>query len=265
MGEVWDGRIAIIGVGQIGTALLKGLLQAGCDPDGISVATRNPQHAAQVAAEHGVAAASATSAVGDASLVFVAVRQAQVVDSLTELAPHLAPGAVVVSLAGSPDLATMAGALPAGTPLLRVMPNPAMAVGAGLSGVCPAPDCPAEVTDRVRRLIGRLGKVLNLSEEQLVRIGSLSGHGQAVLYYVADAIVAWGVLQGFTRAQAREVVAGTVADAAAMLAANDVPPAELQHQLCTPGGSTIRSMSELDDRGVRGSIIASMDGGRYQQ
>ncbi len=264
MAEVWDGRIAIIGVGQIGTALLKGLLRAGCDPDGIRVATRDPQHAAEVAAAHGVTASSATSAVEDASLVFVAVRPAQVVESLAELAPRLAPGAPVVSLAGSVDFATMAGALPAGTPLLRVMPNPAMAVGAGVTGICPAPDCPAEVTDRVRSLIGRLGRVLDLSEEQLGAIGSLSGHGQAVFYYVADAIVAWAVLQGFTRVQAREVVAGTLAGAAAMLAAHDVPPAELQHELCTPGGSTIRSMAELDDRGVRGSIIAGMDGGRYK-
>lgn len=264
MAEVWDGRIAIIGTGQIGSALLKGLLQAGCEADGIRVATRTPQHAAEVAAQHGVSAAPATSAVEDASLVFVAVRPAQVVESLTELAPHLAPGAVVVSLAGSPDLATMAASLPAGTPLLRVMPNPAMAVGAGVTGICPAPGCPTEASDRVRALFTRLGRVVDLPEDQLVGLGSLAGHGQAVFYYAVDAIMAWGVLQGFSRAQAREVVSGTLAGAAAMLAANDMPPAELQHELCTPGGSTIRSMSELDDRGVRGSIIASMDGGRYK-
>jgi len=84
-----------------------------------------------------------------------------------------------------------------------------------------------------------------------------------VIYYVADALVQWGVMAGFPREQARGIVAAAVSGAGATLTASDLPPSAHQHRVSTPGGTTIRATSELDVRGVRGAVIACMEGGRF--
>lgn len=259
----WSGKIAIIGAGQLGSSLLEGLLWAGYPAQQLRIATRRPEHAAELAAKHGVPAAAASDAVEGATLIVLAARPGQIVGVLEELADHLATDAVVVSLAGGPDHATLAAELPTGIPVVRAMPNPAMAVGAGLTGICPAPDCPPEVASRVRELFEELGTVIEVSESQIGTIGSLAGHGQAVFHYVADALEQWGVMHGFSRAESRQIVAAAAMGAAQQLDRGEGSPAELQHRLCTPGGTTIRTVSDLDASGVRGAVIASIDGGRF--
>ena len=261
----WAGPIAIIGAGQLGSALLEGLLWAGYDPRLLRVSTRSPGHATELAARHGVTALPLADAVRGAALVVAAARPGQMPEVVAQIAAHMAPAAGFVSMAGAPDHATLAGLLPCGIPVVRAMPNPAMAAGAGLTGFNPAPGCPEQTASRVRELFGELGTVIDVPEDRLGTIGSLAGHGQAVCYYVADALEQWGVLQGLGRAETRQIVAAALAGATRMLTAGARSPAELQHRLCTPGGTTIRTVSELDASGVRGAVIASIDGGRFAQ
>lgn len=250
--------VAIIGAGQLGSALLEGLVAAGIAPTAIHAATRTAQHAEQLAERFGVIAADTATAASRASIVAVAVRPGQVAAALDEIADHLNPDAVVVSLAASPDLVRLAEHLPPGCALVRAMPNTAMAALAGLTAICPANDCPPSAADRVRALFEQLGSVLELPESQLGLLGSLSGHGQAVTYYLADALVQWGVMQGFSRTQARDIVAKTIHGAAVALNACSDSPAELQNRLTTPGGSTVRTMTELDAKAVRAAIINAL-------
>ena len=259
----WSGKIAIIGAGQLGSALLEGLLAVGHDPAQIRVATRRPTHAAELAERHGVQAGSAAEAVQGASLVVLGARPGQILDSIDEVADQLADDAVVVSVAGGPEHAMLAAHLPACTPVVRAMPNTAMVIGSGFTAICPAPDCPPEAADRVRALFSELGGILEVTEDQIGAFGSLAGHGQAVVYYIADALEQWGVMHGFNRAESRQIVTAAISGAAEMLESSDETAAELQHRVCTPGGTTIRTVNDLDASGVRGAVIASIDGGRY--
>ncbi len=254
----------MVGVGQLGGSLLDGLLHAGVSPDRLTVATRNPAHAAELAARHGVQAAPATQAVADADIVVLAARVPQMVAVLDEIGPSLAPDAVVISLAGGPDHATLADHLPAGTAIVRAMPMPSMAVGAGATGFCPADGCPPEAAERARSLLAQVGDVIDISEDRIGIFGSLVGHAQAVVHYAADAALQWGVLNGLSREESRELVALAVARAGQTLVETRTLPSVQQHRLSTPAGSTIRSMAELDAAGVRGAIITCMDGGRFK-
>lgn len=259
----WHGTIAIVGAGQLGSSLAEGLLGAGLAAQQLALASRNPAHARDLAERLGVRHGSAAEIVGDASLVVIGVRPPQVVGVLDEIANRLSTGTPVVSLAGSPDIATLAAQLPAGTPIIRAMPTPAMAGRAAVIGLCPAADCPPEITQQVRVGFELVGTVIDTTEDRIGAFGSLAGHGQAVTYYVADAMIDWAVMQGYTRREAHQIVAHAISGAATMLQAQTPTPAELYHRLSTPGGSTICTIAELDERAVRAGVIASMDGGRY--
>ena len=258
-------NVAIIGAGQLGSSLLEGLIRVGVEPTTIRAATRTRAHAEHLAERFGVVASDAASAAAQATLIVVSVRPNQVTAALDEIRDQVRDEAVVVSMAANPDLATLAEHLPAGTPLVRVMPNPAMAFNASLTGICAAADCPADVVTKVRAFFGQLGSLIDVPESQIGLIGSLAGHGQAVIYYVADAMVQWGVMEGFSREQSRAIVAGAIAGASTALNETAVSPNELQSRVTTPGGSTVRSVSELDAQGVRAAVIDCMDGGRYLQ
>lgn len=258
-----DQVIAVIGAGQLGSSLVEGLVGSGIAPETIRVSTRSPEHAEALAARLHVVPMPAATAVHQAGIVVVAVRPAQVTEVLDGLRDDLTPGVVVVSLAGAPTSDVIAQHLPAGIPIARAMPNPAMAVGKAVIGFTPAKDCPKTAAGRARALLERVGTVIDLPEDRLGTIGTLAGHGQAVFYYVADALVQWAVMAGFAREQARSIVAATVVGAGATLTASDLPPSAHQNRLSTPGGTTVRATSELDVQGVRGAIIASMDGGRF--
>ncbi len=263
MKQVWDGPIAIVGAGQLGSGMMEALLNQGFPADQLRVVTRSQLHAEALAAEYGVHAWPLAQAVDGATAVFVAARIPQMPEVLTAVAAALAPGAVVISLAGGPRMDELAASLPTGTPLLRAMTTPAVAHHS-LTGLCPASDCPDEVVEQVRELLGRFGPVLMVEEQRLGLIGDLSGHGQAVIYYAADAMVQWGVMHGFSRAEATRMVAQTVAGASRNLSRLDESPVELQNRLCTPGGTTVRAMAELDERATRAAIMACIDGGRFK-
>lgn len=261
----WHGTIAIVGAGQLGSSLAEGLLAAGVSACRLAVASGDRAHADEVGARLGLRAGTAAEIVAGAGLVVIAVRPAQVLGVLAEITDSLAEAVTVVSLAGSPDLAALAGALPAGTPIIRAMPNPAMATRASLIGWCPAPDCPGDAEARARAVFELVGTILEVPQERIGLIGTLGGHGQAVSYYVADAMLDWAVMQGFSRAEAHQIIAATISGAATMLRDPAVSPADQYHRLSTPGGTTVRTIAELDERAVRAAVIASMDGGRYKQ
>lgn len=261
----WHGTIAIVGAGQLGSSLAEGLLAAGVSGCRLAVASGDPVHAQALATRLGVRAGNTAEIVAEASLVVIAVRPPQVLDVLADFADSLSPGAPVVSLAGSPDAAALAAALPAGTPIIRAMPNPAMAIREALIGWCPSPDCPTDAEAQARAVFALVGTVLDVPEARIGLIGTLGGHGQAVSYYVADAMLDWAVMQGFSRAEAHQIIAATISGAATMLRTQDVSPADQYHRLSTPGGTTVRTIAELDERAVRAAVIASMDGGRYKQ
>lgn len=262
--SIWSLPVAIIGAGQLGSALAEGLVRAGIAAEQIRVATSTPTHAEKLAATHGFIAAETSQAVTGAGLVVIAVRPSQVLKVLTEISPKLAPGAVVLSMAGDPDHAFLTAQLPAGTPVMRIMPNPTMAVGAGTIAWYTPEDFPAETEAELKEVFTKLGTVLEMDEAKFWDFAGLMGHAQAVYYYAAQAATHWGVLKGFSREDARQIVAAAMLGAGQALTESGDDPIIWQNRLCTPGGSTIRTVAALEERAVAGAIINSLDGGEYR-
>lgn len=245
--------LALLGGGVMGEALLVAALRGGLDPGDVVVAEPHEARAAALRERHGVRTAPAAEAAAGAEVVLVALKPGVVPAVMTEVADHLAPGALVVSVAAGVPLAVYEARLPAGTPVVRVMPNTPALVGKGASALAGGTHAGEEHLARTEALLAETGLVLRVAEKDLDAVTAVSGSGPAYVFYLVDALAEAGVLLGLTRDQATRLAVATFEGAAVMAADNH--PALLRERVSSPGGTTVAGLAELDRRGVRGAVI----------
>ncbi|EUA22534.1 pyrroline-5-carboxylate reductase [Mycobacterium xenopi 3993] len=195
-------RIAIIGGGSIGEALLSGLLRAGRQVKDLVVAERLPDRARYLADSYSVRVTSVTDAVQSATFVIVAVKPADVESVLGEIAQAAAEAEsdsaeqVFVTVAAGVTTGYFESRLPAGTPVVRAMPNAPSLVGAGVSALAAGRFATPEQLEEVSALFGSVGGVLTVPEAQLDAVTAVSGSGPAYFFLMVEALVDAGVGRG---------------------------------------------------------------------
>ncbi|MGW0043815.1 pyrroline-5-carboxylate reductase [Rhodococcus sp. NPDC003348] len=247
-------RIAVMGGGRIGEALIAGLVKAGHAPKDLVVAEQYPPRAQELAGQYGIRTTTVADAADGAHVVVIAVKPADVDAVMTELGSIDLDGDVeqlVVTLAAGIPTARYESKLPAGFPVVRVMPNTPMLVGEGVSAIAAGRYATSEHLEQVRELLGAVGKVVTVSESQLDAVTAVSGSGPAYLFLVAEAMIEGGVGLGLTRAVATELVVQTMVGSAAMLDGSGSTANELRADVTSPGGTTAAGVRELERGGLR--------------
>jgi pyrroline-5-carboxylate reductase len=273
-------RIAIIGGGSIGEALLSGLLRAGRQVKDLVVVERMPERAKYLADTYSVLVTSVTDAVENASFVVVAVKPADVESVLGELARTAAAAEtdsaeqVFVTVAAGITITYFESKLPAGTPVVRAMPNAAALVGAGVTALAKGRFVTAPELEEVSALFDSVGGVLTVPESQMDAVTALSGSGPAYFFLMVEALVDAGVAAGLSRQVATDLTAQTMAGSAAMLlermdadravegeapgARADATAAQLRATVTSPGGTTAAALRELERGGLRVAVDAAV-------
>ncbi|MCV6962259.1 pyrroline-5-carboxylate reductase [Mycobacterium intermedium] len=275
-------RIAIIGGGSIGEALLSGLLRAGRQVKDLVVAERLPGRAKYLSNTYGVlVTASVKDAVENAHFIVVAVKPADVETVIGDLAAaaaaaeHDSAEQVFVTVAAGVTISYFESKLPAGTPVIRAMPNAAALVGAGVTALAKGRFVSADQLEEVSALFDAVGGVLSVPEQQMDVVTAVSGSGPAYFLLLVEALVDAGVAAGLSRQVATDLAAQTMAGAAAMLlermdedrsAADrepagtrvDTSPAQLRASVTSPGGTTAAALRELERGGFRITVDAAV-------
>jgi pyrroline-5-carboxylate reductase len=254
--------VTIVGVGRLGEALLAGLLRSGVEAKEIVVAEKDPARVAAICARHGVTAAAPADAVAGAEVVIVAVKPHDMAGLLADVGANLAPGAFVVSLAAGITLNFLQDALPAGTPVVRVMTNTPLLVGAAMSAICAGRHAGDGELARTQELLAAVGQVVRVPESQLDAVTALSGSGPAYFFYLVDAMIEAGVLLGVPRPLATELIVQTALGSARMLRETSEHPALLREAVTSPAGTTAAALREFDRRAVRGAILDALEAAR---
>lgn len=247
----------MVGAGAMGGSLVNGWV-AGDGAHEVVVVEADASRVAELESTlgvHGVTLAEAAAS----DVVVLAVKPHQVDGVLAALGPLLAAGTVVVSIAAGVTLARLVAALPAGQPVVRVMPNTPALVGQGMAGVVPGPGSTPEQVDLVVGLLEAVGRAVVIDEGHIDALTALSGSGPAYLFYIADAMIEAGVHQGLTRAQATLLVNQTFVGSAAMLAGSGDSATVLRERVTSPAGTTAAALRTLDDRGVRAAFLAAVE------
>lgn len=256
--EFTNTRVAFLGVGMMGEALLAGVARDGSTVE-IVVSDHSSDRQAEVAEKYSVQAGTIAEAVAGASSVILAVKPKDMGALLDEVSAQLQPGALVISVAAGLTTAYLEERLPDGTPVVRVMPNTPALVGEGMTAVSAGTHCDEKQLAAAQALLSPSGKVLAVPEGQLDAVTAISGSGPAYIFYVVEAMVEAGVLLGITRATATELVVQTLYGAATMLTETGEHPTLLRERVSSPGGTTVAALRQLDDHKVRAAFVTAME------
>lgn len=186
----------------------------------------------------------------EADVVLVGVKPAMVPDLLREITPSLRAGTIVVSLAAGVTTATYEAILPESVSVLRSMPNTPALVNRAVTGLAAGSRASADDVATVRALFETVGLVVELDEEQIDALGTISGSGPAYVYLLMEELSRAAEAKGFTPEQARLLVEQTFIGASALLEASGETPQELRRQVTSPNGTTERAIAVLQDAGL---------------
>ncbi|GAB2732705.1 pyrroline-5-carboxylate reductase [Kitasatospora kifunensis] len=255
-------RIAFLGTGKIGEALLSGLLRSGKRPAELWVTARRPERAAELARRYGVAACSNKEAASLADTLILAVKPQDMGTLMEELGPHVTPDCLVISAAAGIPTRWFEARLPAGTPVVRVMPNTPVLVDEGMSVISGGSHATEEHLRRAEQIFESVGKALRLPEAQQDAATALSGSGPAYFYYLVEAMTDAGILLGLPRQVAHDLIVQSAIGASVMLRDSGEHPVKLREAVTSPAGTTIAAIRELENHGVRAALLGALEAAR---
>lgn len=252
-------KVALIGLGNMGEALLAGML-ASSAVDARNVTGVEPvrERAAEIAGKYNVKIAQTIAeAVASAEIVILAVKPKDAEKALAALDGDT--GRLLVSICAGLKLDWFASRLPEGSPIVRVMPNTPALVGEGASAFV----CNGAVDARMKHwtaaIFGSVGKVVEVEDEKLMdAVTGLSGSGPAYVFTIIEALADGGVAMGLPRPLAITLAAQTVLGAAKMALSGVAHTAELKDRVASPGGTTIEGLRALENAGVRAGVMEAV-------
>lgn len=251
------GRVAIIGLGRIGTAIAAAVTGSdtfraaelvGAEPD--------TARAEQVAAELGIRTTTDNAeAVEGADVVLLAVKPHLVAEVVSSIADRLGGQTLLVSVAAGIRTATIECALGRDLPVVRIMPNTPLLVGQGMSVLTPGTHADPDHLDRAAGLVAAAGDVRVIDERLFDAVTAVSGSGPAYVFALAEAMVAGAEAQGLAHDDAVALVEQTVAGAGALLRQGDQDAAALREMVSSPGGTTLAGLARLEAAGLQAAVV----------
>lgn len=250
-------RLAVIGCGTMGEAIVGGLLRAGLLGVREVVATARRQDAAEVLAErHGIVTTlDNLAACGAADTVLLTLKPQRIAKVIHQPGIREAlAGKLVISIAAGVTLTQLASWLPQSA-VIRAMPNTPCLIGEGMTVLARGPGVGDREVAAASRLFETVGRCIEVEDKLMDAVTSLGGSGPAFVYVMIEAMADGGVMMGLPRPVALQIAAQVFQGAARMVLQTSRHPAALKDQVTTPAGCTIAGILTMEDGRIR-SVLA---------
>jgi len=256
-----SGKLGFIGGGNMAGALIRGLIHSGTvGKERIMASDVSPERLAHLEKLHGIATTPDNHALIRACDVLVLAVKPQAMDKvLAQVARDVEARHLVVSVAAGVPVAAIEGKLPAGTRLVRSMPNTAAIVLAGATAIAAGSHATEADLATARTLFEAVGRVVELDESLLDAVTGLSGSGPAYVMVMIEALADGGVKVGLHRDTALLLAAQTVYGSAKLLLETGEHPGRLKDQVTSPGGTAIAGLHTLEAGGLRRTLIDAVE------
>lgn len=246
-------RLAVVGGGNMGAALVGGLLRAGWAAADIAVVEVSAGR--RTALGEMFPGVSIVDAVPSCEAALIAVKPYDVASACSVA---VAAGARrLLSIAAGISLAALQSAAGPGVAVVRSMPNTPALVGEGAAGVCGGTGTTDDDLAWAEAILGAVGTTVRVPEAQLDAVTGLAGSGPAYLFLVAEALTDAGVLAGLSRPHAEELVRQLFVGSAALLSERG-DPAALRAMVTSPGGTTAAGLRVLEENAVRSAFLEAV-------
>jgi pyrroline-5-carboxylate reductase len=256
-----DKRIAVLGAGNMGLALIRGILASPWGRRSRLVDSHpNAAKAAAIRKELGLRVeASNREAASKADIVILAVKPQILEGVLAEIRPAVTKQHLVVSIAAGFPTARIEAALPGGVAVVRAMPNVAAVVRLSATVLCAGSRARRRDMARARTIFESIGLVTELPEYQLDAVTGLSGSGPMYVFQIIEGLSDAGVRVGLSRDVAMALTVQTVLGAAKMAQVFKVHPAVLKDQVTSPGGTAIAALHSLERNRLRAILMDAVE------
>jgi pyrroline-5-carboxylate reductase len=254
-------RVAFLGGGRMGEALVSGILRSGGrSADEVMVTCRREERARELSESLGVIASlSNPEAARWASTLVLTVKPQDMEALLTQVTGELTPEHLVITFAAGIRTSFVERFAPTGTPVVRVMSNVPVLVDEAMSVISAGVWAQDKHLAVAQELLGSVGKVIRLPEKHQDAVTATSGSGPAYFFLLAEAMIEACILLGLSRDVATELIIQTMVGSAKMLRDTGKHPVELREMVTSPGGTTIMAIKHLEQAGVRAAFLNAID------
>lgn len=253
-------RVVIVGGGKMGEAILAGWLASDLGPAAhlgvASFVVVNPgeERRALLEQRYGVACCADVREIDQADIVVLAVKPQVMSGVLADISENPAfcggeEGPLFVSIAAGLTTARLEALLPAGSRLVRTMPNMPLQLAAGATAVTAGASASKEDLDLVRDLFAALGKAIVVAEEDMDAVCAISGSGPAYVAAMIESLTAAGLAEGLSAEVAQSLALQTVLGTALLIDETGRSPEEVRVSICSPGGTTLAALSAMEEAG----------------
>lgn len=255
-------RIAVVGAGNIGAALIGGILKGGvADRRHLTATVLSAGRAKELSEKYSIAVTAGRNreAVEHADIIVLAVKPGTLPHVIGEIRDVLRGDQVLISLAAAVPIELIEKLAGLRIAVFRAMPNIPVVVEEGATAVAANSACTAAQRKLVENIFRAVGVVCFVDEDMMHAVTALSGSGPAYIYMVIEALIAGGLKMGLSREVSTRLAEQTVLGAAKLVRETMLHPAILKDQVITPGGVTISAIHELERHGLRSMLISAIE------
>lgn len=256
-GHLQGMKLGLIGVGNMGGAIIRGLLAGALPPENLSYYDPDPRRQATMA-KLGLQAAPDHARVMQAQVVVLAVKPQIMTAVLESIQEYAGPGHLIISIAAGVTLKTLEAALPHSR-VIRAMPNTPTLVGAGMAALALGGRATQDDADLALEIFEAVGRAVVVEERLMDAVTGLSGSGPAYVAIFIEALTDGGVKMGLPRHLALLLASQTVLGAARLCLEEEIHPGVLKDLVTSPGGTTITGLHVLEDGRFRGLVMSAVE------
>ncbi len=253
-------KIGFIGCGNMGSAMVGGLVNSGfSSPSNIIVSTRTEESAKLIQEKYNVnVTTNNEDVVKNSDVIFLAVKPNMYAKVIGDLRKELLQEKLIITIAAGITISDMESLIGDKARIVRTMPNTPALVGEGMSAICPNNNVLDEELKLVIDMYNSFGECVELEEKDFHGFIALCGSSPAYVFIFIEAMADAAVKLGIPRKKAYRMAAQSVLGSAKMVLDTEQHPGELKDMVCSPSGTTIDAVVELEKQGFRSSIIEAM-------
>jgi len=246
--------IGIIGVGNMGEALLAGLSHGG----EICFAEKRDERAAEISSKYGAVRKEIGAIGSDCDLIFLVVKPQDLESTLNQLAPGLKEKALLVSLVAGKTTAFIASKVKPTNAVIRVMPNTPTLIGKGMAALSAGPNASSDDLDYVASILSKSGEVVVVDESLQDAVTATSGSGPAYFFAFVEAMIAGATDMGIDEAIATQLTIQTIVGAAKMLDESGKSAKTLRENVTSPKGMTYEGLKVFAEADLNSLVAKAM-------
>jgi pyrroline-5-carboxylate reductase len=250
-------RLAVLGGGKMGEALIAGLVASGWrKPEEIVVTGRREERLSELFESYGVdTLLDNAAAVAGAEVIVLAVKPQDIDILLSDISAHVSADQTILSVVAAIPTSFIEARLGMDVPVVRAMPNTPSIVHEGMAGIAAGRHASEDNLKLASEILRHVGRVVTVAEPYLDAVTAISGSGPAYFALLAEAMIEAGILLGLAREVSTELVVQTMLGSAKLLRDEHMHPVELREMVTSPGGTTIRAIRVLEQSGVRAAFL----------